>query len=247
MNWAMFEAGMRSRAMLPVYLKRLQSATTLVSDWFSLCSSPYVAYSGGKDSQVILDLALHQQPGVTTIWHDEDWVLVPGFVTEVERYYQTRIIRVRERHAADEFAARYGFFPRCSAPRPVDFEADTWKEIMTHYQRDGVLIGLRKAESTARRMALKTPLRKQKDGLWHCAPLYDWRTEDVWTYIFTNNLLYHPIYRVMMEQGGIDVERARVGPLTAVRVWEFGTLEFIKQFYPAMWSAFIADNPEVRE
>ncbi len=233
------------RWRFPPINARMYSARKLIRQFLGRCERPYVAYSGGKDSQVLLDICLSERADVAVVWHDEDWVL-PG-TTEVveatERRYGIRIIRVRERHSADEFQAAYGVWPHCAHPRPVDFEADTWKEIVAHYGFDGVLMGLRADESAGRYFALKKPLRlAKKDGLWHCSPLHDWDTETIWAYLVGNNLPLHSAYAAMID-AGIEPEHARVGPLTAVRVYQYGALEAIKRLWPDTWNAFVNDNP----
>lgn len=230
---------------LPPMRARAFSALRLIRAFLDRCEHPYIAYSAGKDSQALLDLALHVQPGLTVVFHDEDW-LPPGTIEQVqatEAHYGIRITRVRERHSADEFFAQYGQWPHCSQPRAVDFEADTWKEIVQHFGFDGVLMGLRSDESVGRYFALKRPLRlTQKDGLWHGSPLYDWTTEQVWAYLAGNNLPIHSAYAQMLD-AGIEPYHARIGPLTATRVYNYGALDTVKRLWPSLWNAFAADNP----
>ena len=247
MRWSVWYKTARLRWRLSPMRARVLSARRLLRAFFARVSHPYVAFSGGKDSLVVLDLALQLSPTVQVVWSDEDW-LPPGtaeFIETIEGHYGIRIIRARERHGAKEFHALYGVWPVCSAPRPVDFEADTWGEVMEHFGFGGVILGLRRGESAGRHFALRRPLRQCKgDGLWHVAPIYDWSCDEVWSYIAGNDLPVHPAYREMIE-AGVEPEHARIGPLTAVRVYQYGMLAFVKQQWPDLWNRFRADNPMV--
>lgn len=228
---------------------RITEAQQVLRKWLQQCKTPYVAYSGGKDSQVVVDLILHVDRSVKVVWHDEGWIL-PGTVEVVqatEAFYGISIIRVHERQSADEFFAEFGIWPRCSQRRPVDFEADHWSEIVEHFGFDGVAMGLRMDESSHRYLSLrKTSLRKTHyDNLWHVYPIRSWTWQDVWSYILANNLPYHPGYQRMIE-AGVPPEQARVGPLTANRVYAFGILATLKYLWPETWNAFVAENPEVQ-
>jgi 3'-phosphoadenosine 5'-phosphosulfate sulfotransferase (PAPS reductase)/FAD synthetase len=54
---------------------------------------------------------------------------------------------------------------------------------------DGVVYGRRTEENT-----VKAPIYQTADGLWHCHPIRDWTTAEVWAYIRKNELLYPSIY-----------------------------------------------------
>lgn len=248
MSWAMRTAAWTAIGYTAAFQRKVEGALEIMSDFFDRVQlGGYVAYSTGKDSQVVLDLAHQLRRPFMVIWHDEDWVL-PGTIetlNDSEQLYQRTFTRVRERHAADEFFAQYGTFPHCSNPRSVDFEADTWAEIMQHYKLDGVALGMRKDESVARRMSLSINgnLRLgKKDQMWHVNPLANWKTDDVFAYLISRRLPLHPAYRAQIE-AGVPLDRARVGPLTAVRVYEYGAMATLKRLYPDTWTAYVHDNP----
>jgi 3'-phosphoadenosine 5'-phosphosulfate sulfotransferase (PAPS reductase)/FAD synthetase len=221
MNWDTFARAMTLRYRMPGMKYRVRDANRILMAFLKRSVKPYVSFSAGKDSLVALDMALALRPDIAVVWHDEDW-LPPGTVESVEaaeQFYGIRILRVRERHAADEWYARYGQWPHCSQPRVVDFEADTWPEIEDHYGFDGAIIALRGDESKARSLALRYPLRWHKTmGAWRVSPVHDWTYMDVWSYILGRRLPFHPAYRQMIE-AGVEPAHARIGPLTATRVY----------------------------
>lgn len=248
MQWEYYARAMLLHARLPLLQRRIESGLSLLRAYFKETKHPYVAFSGGKDSLVALDLSLQVEPDVEVVWHDEDWV-IPGTLEtlrRVETHYKINILRVRERKSADEFYAKYGQFPVCSNPRGVDFEADTWAEIVAHFGFDGAIVALRSDESVARWYAMRKPLKQIKaDQSWRCSPVHNWSVDDVWAYILSRNLPYHTAYPQLIN-AGIAPKYARVGPFTAVRVYEFGSLAIIKHLWRDAWREFVLENPCVQ-
>lgn len=248
MTFDTFAAASRLRYRLPLMQRRLRDARRITTAFLRRSANPYVSYSTGKDSLVALDLALAVRSDVQIVWHDENWVY-PGTlenIEDVERHYAIHVTRVRERFADDEFYERFGVWPVCRAPRPVDFEADTWREIQDYYGWDGAIIALRKDESPTRDLALRNPLRWHRGrGEWRVSPVHDWSFEDVWAYILGKRLPYHAAYEKLIDFG-VEPKFARIGPFTAVRVYSYGILTPIKRLWPDEWNRFVAENPCVQ-
>jgi phosphoadenosine phosphosulfate reductase len=234
-------------------MKRRQiTAQRLILAFLSKCQKPYIAFSGGKDSLVVLDLVLRENEEVAVVWSDEHWIM-PGtlkLLSAIEKHYDIRITRAREACGDREFYTLFQQYPTRPQLREVDYEAEHWKRIVDHFGFDGVILGLRAQESWSRYYNLEKrgePLRRNKgDGLWHVSPIHDWSTEEVWAYIAGNDLPIHQAY-VDMIDAGVEPEYARVGPLTAVRVYQYGILETVKRLWPGLWNEFVAANPCVAE
>lgn len=244
MDWVTFEATALLHAQLPRLTRRIQTAQDKLRSFFVLSDHPYIAYSGGKDSQVVLDIALSMESDCTVVWSDEGWI-VPGTLAvlrDTEERYNISIVRARERYGAKEFYAQYGCWPQCETSREVDYVADTWSEVIAYFAFDGVALGLRRDESVTRLFSLKTPLQSHSDGLYHVNPLANWSLWDVWAYILSRHLPYHTAYSLMINCG-VSPQYARVGPLTAVRVYQFGLLATVKRLWPDLWNEYVSQNP----
>jgi 3'-phosphoadenosine 5'-phosphosulfate sulfotransferase (PAPS reductase)/FAD synthetase len=228
--------------------KKIDAAKKMLLDFFSTVEKPYCAISGGKDSLVSLDLAMSVAPGTFDVcWGDEDFNM-PGTreqISAIEHHYAIKVTRIRVRHGAREFRDMFGCYPACENPHPVDFEADTGKEVTAHFGWDGVILGLRSEESRQRRYAMTNPLRKLKGkDIWRVSPIPHWTYRDVWSYMVGMGLPVHKAYETMIE-GGVDPSLARIGPFTAVRVWEYGAHENNRRFFPEEWNDFVRQNPFV--
>jgi len=71
------------------------------------------------------------------------------------------------------------------------------------------------------------------DDAWNVYPIYDWRTEDIWTYLAKENKPYNALYD-RMHQAGIKISQMRIcepfGDEARKGLWLYQVVE------PAMWA-----------
>jgi phosphoadenosine phosphosulfate reductase len=58
---------------------------------------------------------------------------------------------------------------------------------------DAWISGIRREQAPTRAAAAKLE-RDERRGIWKVNPLADWSEKDLWRYIFTNDLPYHPLH-----------------------------------------------------
>lgn len=147
----------------------------------------YVAFSGGKDSTVLLHLALQIQQDIP-VWHWDYGVYIPR---QVEAEIQSNMKCLGATNVTVSESVNQGnvaFF--CEANR---FMQDKSLEV--------ALVGLRKEESYRRKRKIGRGLKGE------VYPLADWGWRDVWAYIVSNGLPYPRLYDVYGPVLGYD--RAR--------------------------------------
>ena len=136
----------------------------------------YVSFSGGKDSTVLLHLALQSQKKIP-VFHWDYGVYMPREV-ESEIQANMRVLGAKdvsvETRASQECSAFFGAV----------------HQFMRGKSLEVALVGLRKEESYKRRRKIC----KQPKG--ECYPLADWGWKDIWAYIVSNNLSYPKLYDV---------------------------------------------------
>lgn len=74
------------------------------------------------------------------------------------------------------------------------------------------------------------------DNVWNIYPIYDWRTEDDWTFFAKSKLPYNKLYD-RMHQAGMTIHQMRIdepfGDTQRVSLWLYQVIE------PSMWSKMV--------
>jgi 3'-phosphoadenosine 5'-phosphosulfate sulfotransferase (PAPS reductase)/FAD synthetase len=212
----------RLRWRLPSFQRKVERARGLIAQALGQCQRPYVAFSGGKDSLVVLRLVAEQCRGVVAIWSDDEleYEEQPGYITGAASALGASLL------VTLGWAEHAGWFrPWRSEPywrRPlaeavrIDGLVEDWARDVGY---DGTFVGLREDESTARRVYLGSRgwLYRSRRGV-QCNPLGGWTVDEVWAAIAGMGLPYNPVYDRLAEVG-VPREMQRVGPLPLAPQW----------------------------
>lgn len=197
---------MRSRQK--EYKEKVKHAKNIIHKCFKKFNNPYVAFSGGKDSVVMLHLILEEYPNVK-VWNwDHGSYLMP-------RNYQETIIN----NAIKQGVKKENLIV-CSSNQLESPEArwdymrwyknffSTLSNLINKYDWDCACIGLRMEESSARKLRAKNPFNFTVDKKCpQCYPVHDWSWEDIWACIISNNLPYLKHYDLYANYSGYDRTR----------------------------------------
>lgn len=257
---------------LPVFARRVARAEAIVAEALATMPHPYVAFSSGADSQVVLDMVLRAAPHTDVCWGDDGWDFPESlaFVKAAEDHWWFTLKRIRclnpWRDWCDEMerpdlaeqpdALEHGQ-PVWGNPRIWHATARSLALDATDQGYGGVFLGLlgtqRKAggESTARWRQLRggsRPLYQVagEGGMWHCSPLASWTKQDVWAYIVSRGLPYNVTYDKLAALG-VPLEQRRVAPLTCYRVNQFGSQTLVRRGWPSLHNRLAAIFPAVRQ
>jgi len=153
--------------------KALVNKTSGFIRWaLSKVKNPYVACSFGKDSAVMLHLCLQQRPDIPVIF-------VRGEETDIIDNYNEVISKWGSINLYEKYFYRENLSQKTGM-----------KKLLNEGDFDSYFVGLRKEESTQRRISLL------KYGLFHeeikgkirIAPISDWKTIDIEAYSLSNEL-----------------------------------------------------------
>jgi phosphoadenosine phosphosulfate reductase len=162
-------------------------------------SSTYLAFSGGKDSIVIYDLA--KKAGIPIEPHYHFTTVDPP---ELTRFIKTNYPEIPwdrpdciKKHRGGEPVNIKSMFQLIAFKgTPPTRRIRYCCEILKEYGGRGrvVIDGVRWAESKRRSQRRMYERCSKNDDTYYLHPIIDWSDEDVWDYIHQNNLKYCSLY-----------------------------------------------------
>lgn len=242
-------AGFLAHAQTAAFERKVEQAENIVRRWLGKCESPYVRFSGGKDSTVMLHLVRSIRPECPAMFtHDE--FLLPETEAIVSATPNLRKIAYTNEHASWFVAWKDG-----PADLPPDVEwietgeaKDTAAIYQDRYGHDGVAIGSRADENKTRRAYLeaKGPLFEvHSREVWQCYPLAWWTDKDIWAYLVSREVPYNRAYDKLAELG-VPLRERRIGPLAVEGPARRGALATLKQGWPDLFNRFSEKYPQAR-
>jgi len=214
----------------------------------------YVSFSGGKDSGVLLHLAMDEAIrrgrtiGVLFVDLEAQYRMTIEYVAEMYRLYAEHIepywvaLPLNLRNAVSQFEPQWMCWQPekreswVRKPHPMSItdeeyfpffrrgmEFEEFTPDFGHWYSQGklcaCLVGIRSDESLNRYRTISGRQKSTFDGLrwttwcgqalYNAYPIYDWRTEDIWTYYGKYQKPYNTLYD-RMHQAGLTIHQARI-------------------------------------
>ena len=195
-----------------------------------------VAYSGGKDSDVILELARMSGIKYRAIYKNTT-IDPPGTIAHAK---ENGAEILQPDHRFFELVAMNG--------APNRFSRHCCRYLKEYKVLDRSIMGVRKAESTKRAARYSEPTEcrfygSKKNHVEAFYPILDWSDQDVVDFIVERGIKIHPLY--FREDGTIDPKR-RLGCMCCPLASTKKRLEQFKQ-RPGMVKAYIRAEQKFRE
>lgn len=241
-------------ALLNTYKKRVKNAVGIVSKALKFSDTPALSFSSGKDSIVLLDIAVKAGFRGRLLFFKYGSQYLDGLETPEEnidllKFYAEKygleydILDCLGETDCWEQCGRFTLTPETDKEKQIfnytnyDFKRKS-SDFQAKYGIDLQIIGLRKAESNARRIMLskKGEIYETKDrNSLTCCPLLNFTALDIWAYIFSNRLKYLSIY----DYPYIDREKNRneCTMLYNNAIMRNGMMFHYRQMYPAYINA----------
>ena len=198
----------------------IEDARALIRKGLQASKRPYIALSGGKDSLVTWHLVDQIDNSIPLVYADDE-LLFPEHVAYMRHLKdglgdRLRIVQGGGRH---RWFVPWAQPPAWRAPEP-EMEWLHWQsprmtagQFAARLGYDGVILGLRRAESLRRADILDDAVGSDRLGaIQYINPLIGWSDVDVWAYITQEHLDFCAVYDRLAAQG-VDIHHQRVGPL----------------------------------
>jgi len=217
------------RARSQSFRSRVDRTYNDLAEQMPLLRNAYVALSGGKDSLVALAIMTDLIPRITATWVDD----------ELEHAETPIAVQRQSEHLGATFQTKLGtsthngwFVPWVDEPfwRDPLSEAGDARMPSTEWAPlhgfDAVVLGLRADEATYRRSHArrKGTFYERANGLIVFQPLIWWTIDDIWAFIASRELPYHPVYDTLA-RAGVSRELQRVGPFPLAPRWFLATVD----------------------
>lgn len=231
-------------AKLPLFKKRVENAKEAITEALSQSDKPYVAFSTGKDSLVVLDLVRSIKPDVQAVYLDADCAY-PESQAMLDR--TDNLIRFKTKEPFLETIQKYGLFN--TELENITMETTVYEPIrrlLKKYEFDCVFIGLRAEESRGRRILYRSRGRlffNKRDGILECQPVADWKYRDIWAYIVAEHLDYCGVYDKLWE---MPEANQRLSYWAGESERRNGRYFWLNKHYPDLFNKVAEVCPEVR-
>ena len=217
----------------------------------------YVAFSGGKDSLIVLDLARRVEPDVPVVFFDSglDYPETYDYLTELAHTWRLDLHRIPTDPPLLQVLADSGHWDHCA---PVGAAVDLHEVLITAPARrahallgPGELWGVRADESAVRRMLYTRGGRRdgiiaRGDGTVVYGPIWDWTTEDVWSHIARHRLPVNPVYN-RLTQLGAPKQQHRLSHLIDGGHLDRGRLTWLRRGWPTLFEQLVDVLPRIRQ
>ena len=181
----------------------------------------YLAFSGGKDSIVIYDLAV--KSGIKFDAHFSMTTIDPNEVRQFIKENYPDVIWERPKKSMFKLIEEHGMLPT----RVIRWCCRELKEL--HGKHRIIVTGIRKAESVNRAKRNRYEESHLTKKTFFCHPIFEWSDSDVWDYIHENNLKYCSLY---------DEGKTRIGCIMCPIQGTKGML-WDKERFPKYYKAYL--------
>lgn len=244
--------GYRAHARTALYRRRIEDARECLTEAFTLCNRPYLSFSAGKDSSVVLSLALALRPDLDVrILTSGESRLVHANLDEVIAWWVVRYPLMRFEEVLIDRVFGEGWEDADFHTQRRAGVGDMKKSLAPAGQFDGLIMGLRDEESGLRKLwnnrripntrhAIGRYALSDSDrgGMYRICPIARWSTADVAAYHIEASL------PILAEYAHFGFEARTTMRLTSMSVLH-GTLAHLRMRDPDAFRRLVARFPEI--
>lgn len=226
------------RARSDEYRHRLDAARRSIQRALNTGRKFYVSFSGGKDSSVMLRLILDFMPNIP-VMHIKSGYALPDteqYLKLIKGKWKINLVELHVPVDYLELCREFGL-PHLRSKTVQKsvvklLKKDTASEWAKTQGFEGLFWGLRAEESKGRKMLCKCCPNGviDKNDVLRVAPLAAWTAQDVWSYIFSEDMEYNHFYD--RENCGYTRETLRNTGWLSTDGETRGQIEWLRRNYP---------------
>lgn len=236
------KAPFMAHALSTRHKRKVDKAILRIQEFSELVKRPYIAFSMGKDSTVTLHLTRIVIPQCKAIYIDANCAF-PEVYELLARTPNT-----------EKYPATEDFLDTLERMGGVDggreLENETMRTTVIHPIKqlaalgyDGQVVGLRAEENHGRFTNFKVHgavYFHRGYRIYTCQPIGDWSYDDVWAYIFSNNIEYCKTYDKMWH---LPRDWQRISYWAGETARRYGRWAWLRQNYPDLFSTLYQRFP----
>jgi 3'-phosphoadenosine 5'-phosphosulfate sulfotransferase (PAPS reductase)/FAD synthetase len=233
-------------AQLSGFRRRVDHALELIEQVSREHGPIGVSFSGGKDSTVTLDLVRRVVPDAPCALFDSGTELPETL--EMARAVGAEL--VQPRMSMLDMARYAGWWgcsdavdPGCAFDAKAVLIDEPSEAFVVRRRLRTIAHGVRAEESNARaRHATRGEYYQGADRTWYLMPVLRWSLSDIWAYLASRGLHYHPAYDAM-STACIPREHQRVASALGERGSGWGRHVLLRRYAPDVWATLAREFP----
>ncbi|GGE47766.1 hypothetical protein GCM10011391_28170 [Pullulanibacillus camelliae] len=239
---------------LPAFQKKVKLSFDIINKALKEMKNPYASISFGKDSIVLMHLLLQIAPDIDFVWSDRgleaELPETYDYIEVIKSKYPINLTVIYPEMTMFEIYHKYGI---PGIHRNADKTIVTKKCMIEPFekyakenQKDGYFQGVRADESASRIKMAKSYghlFFRKRDKMWVANPLLGWSGRDIWAYIVSRDIPYHPEYDRDLYKG--SREKVRISNWSGVFNAHLGRVADLKFNHPELYQKLVDEFPEV--
>ncbi|MEY1672619.1 phosphoadenosine phosphosulfate reductase family protein [Gordonia sp. ABKF26] len=260
------DPGLNLTTLRAVRGRRLDPATVLaqIADYRDDHGGMWVAWSGGKDSTVVVDLARRVDPEVPVVFYDcgLDFPETRAYLADLAAAWSLDVHVVPTEPDLLTLLIAAGDFDPTAPTRHLEVDM---RQAMITDPADRAravfgpanLWGVRADESVGRRHLYRTQaarngddspqgMVRRGDGTTSFGPIWNWSTEQVWQYSAARNIPLNPLYAKLASLGA-DTHTARVNAMIDPSRLDNGHIARLAAGWPDIYTRLVEALPRLKQ
>jgi len=238
---------------LDIFKQRIQYSKQIIREFLNrVDGNKSISISGGKDSTVMLHLISTIEKNIKVVTEKDDMDF-PGeieYINYLSKLVNMKIDIIKPKNNLWSVIKNYDFLEDIHS-KDKEFSKDFFYNLLKEYKLKnkikGTFLGLRAEESKSRLW------NKKRNGYiyfnktwneWVCQPIVNWTSNDIFAYLFKNNI---PIFEIYFKNKFLeDPGKIRKSWILPSAQSSEGYCLWLKYYYPEIFYKLYKINPKVR-